>query len=64
VAIEVKGSSQISDRELHGLRAFDAEFAPKYLLAVCNESHERLTGRVRILPWRVFLEKLWDGHYK
>ncbi len=61
VAIEVKGSGSIQNRELRPLKAFTEAFAPRKSLVVCNEKQERLVGKVRIIPWRKFLSDLWNG---
>jgi len=37
------------------------EYSPKKALVVCNEKEERVLGKIRILPWRRFLEDLWGG---
>jgi predicted AAA+ superfamily ATPase len=59
VAIEVKGQSQVNNRALRPLSAFINEHTPKKALVVCNEREERVVGRIKILPWRRFLEELW-----
>ncbi len=59
VAIEVKGQSRVNSRALRPLSAFIKEHAPKKALVVCNEREERVVGKIRILPWQRFLEKLW-----
>ena len=61
VAIEVKGSSRVEQRDLRSLIAFIEEYSPKKALLICNEKEERVQGRVRIMPWRRFLEDLWKG---
>jgi predicted AAA+ superfamily ATPase len=61
VAIEVKGSSRVEQRDLRSLMAFIEEYSPKKALLICNEKEERVQGRVRIMPWRRFLEDLWEG---
>jgi predicted AAA+ superfamily ATPase len=61
VAIEVKGSSRVEQRDLRSLMAFIEEYSPKKALLICNEKEERVQGRVRIMPWRRFLEDLWKG---
>jgi len=61
VAIEVKGSSRVEQRDLRPMMAFAEEYAPKKALLVCNEREERVQGRIRIIPWRRFLEDLWEG---
>ena len=60
VAIEVKGSDRVDNRELRPLRAFIEEFSPKRALVVCNESVERVLDQIRIMPWRQFLSELWE----
>jgi predicted AAA+ superfamily ATPase len=61
VALEVKGTSRVDTRDLRGLSAFTDEFAPKHAIVVCTESQERVIGPIRIVPWKTFLRKLWDG---
>jgi len=61
VAVEVKGSRRIERKDLRGLTAFSQAYAPKKLLLVCNERHERAVEGVRIIPWRIFFQKLWAG---
>ena len=61
VAIEVKGTSALDKTDLRSLNAFIEEYSPKKALVVCNEKTERIIGKIRILPWRKFLEELWDG---
>ena len=61
VAFEVKGTSRVDGRDLKGLWAFTDEFSPKKAIVVCSEEKERVIGPIRIVPWRMFLEKLWRG---
>ena len=61
-AVEVKGKDNVQTRDLRGLRAFAEEHRPRHALLVCNESKPRRTADgLWILPWRVFLERLWCG---
>ncbi len=62
VAIEVKGSSRIDKRDLRPLRAFIDEYSPKKALVVCNERAERIHGQIRIMPYKKFLQDLWEGN--
>jgi hypothetical protein len=48
---------------LHGLNAFVDEFKPRHALVVCNEKDERVIGQIRIVPWGLFLSRLWAGDY-
>lgn len=61
VALEVKGSSRIENREIRPLMVFCDEFKPEKALVVCNERQERVYKNIRILPYRIFLEELWSG---
>jgi predicted AAA+ superfamily ATPase len=62
VAIEVKGSSRIENKDLRGLRAIADDIHPKHLILVSTEIGRRRTeDGISILPWREFLERLWAG---
>jgi len=61
VALEVKGSSRVDDRELRALASFRDEYSPKKAIVVCNEGEERKVGNIRLMPWRLFLAALWAG---
>lgn len=61
VAIEVKGTSRVDDRDLRSLALFRELHRPRAAVVVCNEAEERVVGGVRILPWRRFFEDLWNG---
>ena len=61
IAIEVKGSGRIENKDLRPLNAFIESYSPRRALVVCNEKNERLVGKVRIAPWRKFLSDLWNG---
>lgn len=61
VAIEVKGSNNVKSRHLTGLNYFAEEYQVKKLILVSNDPHPRKVGNVQILPWKIFLDKLWDG---
>ncbi|MBX3240329.1 MAG: ATP-binding protein [Chitinophagaceae bacterium] len=60
-AIEVKASDNITERHLRGLKAFMEEYSVKHAIVVCNEPLPRLHNGIHILPWQVFLQKLWRG---
>jgi predicted AAA+ superfamily ATPase len=61
VAIEVKGSGRVSERDAKPLHAL-AEDAPlRTKIIVCTErSERRLESGVRVMPVPRFLEALWD----
>ncbi|MCZ8230033.1 DUF4143 domain-containing protein [Flavobacterium sp.] len=61
VAIEVKGTDNVQLRHLKGLKSFSEEYEVKKLLVVSNDPFERVVGNVTVLPWRIFLQRLWEG---
>lgn len=61
IAIEVKGSGRIDKKDMHGLEAFSETYSPKRSIIVCNEREKRLSGKIEILPWEIFLDHLWAG---
>jgi predicted AAA+ superfamily ATPase len=61
VAIEVKSSKQISDRDLKGLKALQEEGLIDSFYLVSQDPVPRLKDGIFILPWDVFLTKLWAG---
>jgi predicted AAA+ superfamily ATPase len=63
MALEVKGAGRVANKELKALAAFAEEFKPKHALLICNEKEERLVGKVRVMPWKNFLTRLWAGEY-
>ncbi len=68
IAIEVKLSSSPSLSELTGLRAFCEDYRPKHALVVCQAPRKRIIEidhqhKIEILPWREFLDQLWNKKY-
>jgi predicted AAA+ superfamily ATPase len=61
VAVEVKSTENVSKRHLRGLRAFCEEYRTKHALVVSLDPKPRLVDGIHILPWKEFLERLWDG---
>jgi predicted AAA+ superfamily ATPase len=65
LAIEIKISEQVHAQDLRGLKAFCEEHPDAHAIVVSQDSMPRkLTLQenisVDILPWRVFLEQLWE----
>ncbi len=66
VAIEVKISSSIATSDIPGLIAFQRDYQPRASYVVCTAPRARkLTldegHAIEILPWRIFLDMLWEG---
>jgi predicted AAA+ superfamily ATPase len=61
VAVEIKGSNNIQNRDMQSLKVFHDIYSPRKSILVSKENEERLAGQIEILPWKIFLRKLWDG---
>lgn len=62
VAIECKASPRIHDGDLAGLRALaDEQRVKRRLLVSLERAPRRLDDGIEILPWKVFVERLWAG---
>ncbi len=61
IAIEVKSTKNANPRHLKGLKSFSEEYSVKKSILISNDSHPRQIGNILVLPWQVFLQKLWDG---
>jgi predicted AAA+ superfamily ATPase len=62
VAIEVKGGTRVHDGDLTGLRALGEEHRIRRAVVVSLERQSRtLAPGIEVLPWRMFLARLWDG---
>lgn len=59
VAIEVKGTENVQSRHIKGLKSFSEEYKVKKLIVVSNDPYERKMGDILVMPWKIFLEKLW-----
>lgn len=65
-AIEVKGKSQVHGRDTRHLLEFRKEYpSVRHLVVACLEPKARITDEgVRILPWKDFLNALWNGDFQ
>ena len=61
VAIEVKGTSRVRPDDMTGIRAFCEEHQPRRAIVVSTDTAPRRAGDIDVLPWRVFLERLWGN---
>lgn len=62
VAIEVKSTRLAGGAHLKGLRRFNEEYATRTNIIVSLDAKPRMTeDHIEILPWQIFLEKLWAG---
>ena len=61
IALEVKGKEHISETDLKGLRALRQEGLLKRYCIVSLVSRPSIRDGIEILPWRTFVDKLWQG---
>ena len=62
IAIEVKSTRRVTDKDEKGLRALSEEIKLQRKIIVCNESAPRKSNAgVDILPIEDFLKQLWNG---
>jgi len=62
-AIEVKAKANISQQDLRSLRALAEEKRLKRYLCVSLEPRARKFEGMLVIPFREFLEALWNGDY-
>jgi uncharacterized protein len=60
-AIEVKGKAPVGQRDLRGLNALREEGLLERYLVVSLERLPRTHEGIEILPWQLFLDRLWAG---
>ena len=62
VAIEVKSAKNITDKHLVSLRELKEEgLFSRYIVVSREETPRMLSDSILILPWKSFLDKLWNG---
>jgi predicted AAA+ superfamily ATPase len=61
VALEIKSTNMINPRHLKGLKSFSEEYKAKKLIVVSTDPYPRKINDITVLPWNIFLEKLWSG---
>jgi predicted AAA+ superfamily ATPase len=63
-AVEAKAKENVAPRDLRSLRALAEEKVLKRYLCVSLERRPRTVEGISILPFKTFLEALWDGEYR
>jgi predicted AAA+ superfamily ATPase len=62
-AVEVKAKESISQQDMKSLRALAEEKRLKRYLCVCLEPRARRVEGILVIPFKEFLEALWNGEY-
>jgi predicted AAA+ superfamily ATPase len=64
LAIEIKASKRVHDGDLRSLTALLEDGPVKKCAVICFEDMPRIVNKhIEVLPWRVFIERLWQGEY-
>lgn len=64
LAIEIKGAQRVHEGDARSLRALLEDGPVKHCVVVCLEKEPRRVNRqIEILPWRLFIERLWNGDF-
>jgi predicted AAA+ superfamily ATPase len=63
-AVEIKATRSVGDKHLKGLRALKEEgLIPHFAVVSCDPMERTTRDGITILPWQVFLEKLWGQEF-
>ncbi len=63
IAVEVKATREVTSHHLKGMKQFCDEYKPKHALIVCLEPLLRKSDNITVVPWKLFLEKLWSDKW-
>ena len=63
IAIEVKHTNQVTERDLKGLKAISDSHKWKRKIVISQDTEPRYIDDVEVLPVRVFLKMLWDNQF-
>jgi len=64
VAIEVKGSQRVNSSHVRSMRALMEEHTVEHAVIVSlDKEPRRIDSGIQVLPWQVFLEKIWSGQF-
>lgn len=61
VAIEVKATGRVAPADLKGLKALSEDLALERKIVVCTEDAPREVDGIEIVPYDLFLRRLWQG---
>jgi len=64
LAVEIKGSRRVHETDAGGLIALQSDGPVKKCCLVCLDSQpRRFAGNIEVLPWTMFIDKLWSGEF-
>lgn len=65
VAIEIKGSKRVHEGDIYPMKVLKEDMpAKKHIIVSLEEEPRKLAGWLDILPWRRFIDKLWNGEFE
>jgi len=64
LAIEIKGTARVHEGDFRHLTALLEDGPVKHCVVVCLEKEPRqISNKIQVLPWRLFVERLWNGDF-
>jgi predicted AAA+ superfamily ATPase len=64
LALEIKGSKRVHEGDERGLRALLEDGPVKHAVIACLEKRPRRLERgIEVVPWSMFIDRLWSGDY-
>lgn len=64
IAVEVKASSNVGPHDLRGMKALMEEKKLRHYIVICFDNTPRTVDGISIMPWRMFLDKLWGESFR
>jgi uncharacterized protein len=65
LAVEIKGSSRVHEGDARSLQVLlDDGPVRKACIVSLEKQSRRMTNKIEVFPWQVFLDKLWQNDFK
>jgi predicted AAA+ superfamily ATPase len=64
LAVEVKSTANVQPADGKGLHALREELDVQHAVIVSLETKPRRIGDIEVLPWALFLDRLWGGDFQ
>ena len=61
VAVAVKGTNTTNQMPFRALTTLSEEYRLKKQILITNDPYPQQNGKVQLLPWKNFLQQLWNG---
>ncbi len=64
LGLEIKGSKRVHEGDIRSLLALREDGPVKKCVVVCLEEQPRVIEKgIEVLPWRIFIDRLWAGDF-